>query len=539
MISANKVDVKSIYQHRSAPPPSAAAECNNRYGMSQSHEHAHHHDSRSVEAQGHMHHHHHDHDREEDFGPEKVITPESIAHLPIPEWKKKALETSSDVDCAPFGSDWGTEVNLAVACAEDKNASEIHSHHHSTPPTSDSHQHNHKQLTASDNYSHEHAHSREEHSHQHDHKQSTASDNHSHEHAHSREEHSHQHDHKQVTASDNLSHEHAHSREEHCHQHEHKQLTASDNHSHEHAHSRERHSQQHDHKQFIFSDNLSHEHAHSEGSHSYLNSTRDHLDEHENERAPHGHSHVHGHNGPLRNVGEITRLINAASNKHLPLSVKRLAIDAFVVLAKAEALTHGTDIENVHFHEVGAIDSIVDTVGVVLALNMHGVKTVSCSRLPLGEGTVVTDHGLLPVPAPATLRLLCNMLVCPGPPGYTGELVTPTAAALLKTLSQERSPKQAIDGRPPAMTLRAVGIGAGTKEFGSHPNIVRVMLGDSDENIKVVRKVSENENTSKVTNNANFLNAKLGEEDVNFGAEMNVFGALDCERHKLVHLEVR
>ena len=238
-------------------------------------------------------------------------------------------------------------------------------------------------------------------------------------------------------------------------------------------------------------------------------------------------------------MGEITRLINAASDKHLPLSVKRLAIDAFLVLAKAEALTHGTNIENVHFHEVGAIDSIVDTVGVVLALNMHGVKTVSCSRLPLGEGTVMTDHGLLPVPAPATLRLLCNMPVCPGPPGYTGELVTPTAAALLKTLSQERSPKQAIDGRPPAMTLRAVGIGAGTKEFGSHPNIVRVMLGDSDENVKVVREVSENENSSKVTSNTNSLNAKVGEEDVDFGAEMNVFGALDSERHKLVHLEVR
>jgi uncharacterized protein (DUF111 family) len=152
----------------------------------------------------------------------------------------------------------------------------------------------------------------------------------------------------------------------------------------------------------------------------------------------------------------------------------------------------------VHFHEVGAVDSIVDTVGTLLALYYLGVNlgvddddavAVSCSPLPLGEGTVWTAHGHLPVPAFATGRLMIGMPICPGPKGVTGELVTPTAAALMRVLSGVISGRDEIDrgtfwqptgvpGRPPSMIPRAVGIGAGTKDFERHPNVLRLILGD-------------------------------------------------------------
>lgn len=153
--------------------------------------------------------------------------------------------------------------------------------------------------------------------------------------------------------------------------------------------------------------------------------------------------------------------------------------------------------------EVGAVDSIVDTVGTLLMLHYLGVDlgdndkkvAVTCSALPLGEGTVWTDHGLLPVPAPATLRLMVGMPTCPGPKGVTGELVTPTAAALLRVLTGVSSSSSTayknhndsdvttawqptkIPGRPPCMIPCAIGVGAGTKDFERHPNVLRLILG--------------------------------------------------------------
>jgi hypothetical protein len=153
-------------------------------------------------------------------------------------------------------------------------------------------------------------------------------------------------------------------------------------------------------------------------SHNYTQSHRHdhthsdpHGDDH-NHSHEHSHSHSHHHThttnseiaGPLRNFSEIKSLINSSK---LPLRVKELSVETFHELAKAEAYTHGMPtIDHVHFHEVGAVDSIVDTVGTILALHILKVSSVTCSCLPLGEGTVMTAHGLLPVPAPATLRLL-------------------------------------------------------------------------------------------------------------------------------------
>lgn len=201
-------------------------------------------------------------------------------------------------------------------------------------------------------------------------------------------------------------------------------------------------------------------------------------------------------------------MLQSANPSNIPPIVSSLAIKAFTELAHAEMHTHGaSSLDAVHFHEVGAVDSIVDTVGTLLALYFLGVDlgdvgtdgtkgkkcAVTCSRLPLGEGTVWTDHGLLPVPAPATMRLMVNMPTCPGPKGVTGELVTPTAAALLRVLTgvssssagQNKSTywqSKELVGRPPCFTPRAVGIGAGTKDFEKHANILRLVLGDETQN---------------------------------------------------------
>ncbi|KAL3933386.1 MAG: hypothetical protein SGBAC_010423 [Bacillariaceae sp.] len=198
-----------------------------------------------------------------------------------------------------------------------------------------------------------------------------------------------------------------------------------------------------------------------------------------------GHDHSHDHNnnddgssnGKLRNLPEIKRMLEMASEAFLAPWVKINAIAAFTELAKAEAHTHGAaSVDAVHFHEVGAVDSIVDTVGTLIALHALGVSSVSISKLPIGEGMVWTDHGLLPVPAPATLRLMIGVPTCPGPPFVTGELVTPTGAALLRALTMKEASK--MKGRPPDnFTLDHVGIGAGTKNFDKHPNILRLMLG--------------------------------------------------------------
>jgi uncharacterized protein (DUF111 family) len=217
----------------------------------------------------------------------------------------------------------------------------------------------------------------------------------------------------------------------------------------------------------------------------------------------HGHSHSHSqsnHKGPLRNLPEIRKMLQSAPDHFIAPWVRETAIASFTELAQAEAMTHGAEsIEVVHFHEVGAIDSIIDTVGTLIALYSLGVTSVSCSRLPLGEGTVWTQHGLLPVPAPATLRLLVDMPTCPGPPGVTGELVTPTGAALLRALTIIPRPNNNIDSTekmgiarhvgPPNFTVRKIGIGAGTKDFQKHPNILRLLLGDSIERKSYINRV--------------------------------------------------
>jgi uncharacterized protein (TIGR00299 family) protein len=169
-----------------------------------------------------------------------------------------------------------------------------------------------------------------------------------------------------------------------------------------------------------------------------------------------------------RHVAQIRDLV---SRSGAPDQVRARADAAFMAIATAEGEIHGLPAEKVHLHEVGAVDAILDVVGVIWGLEMLGVEDVRCGPLRTGDGTVRAAHGVLPVPAPATLKLLEGHVVQPGPDG-AGELVTPTGAALVRVLSS---------GAPPAeyVPLRS-GYGAGTKDFPGRANALRIILADVD-----------------------------------------------------------
>jgi uncharacterized protein (TIGR00299 family) protein len=169
-----------------------------------------------------------------------------------------------------------------------------------------------------------------------------------------------------------------------------------------------------------------------------------------------------------RHITEIRELVAASG---APQSVRSTADAVFWAIATAEGAIHGLPPEEVHLHEVGAVDAILDVVGVVWGLELLGVQDVRCGVLRTGDGTVKAAHGLLPVPAPATLKLLEGHRVQPGPEG-AGELVTPTGAALVRVLSSGPPPRDYVP--------RASGYGAGTKDFPGRANALRVILADVD-----------------------------------------------------------
>ena len=166
-----------------------------------------------------------------------------------------------------------------------------------------------------------------------------------------------------------------------------------------------------------------------------------------------------------RSLSEINDILKRSS---LHPQVKKLSQDIFHNLGNAEATIHDVDIEEVHFHEVGAVDSIIDIIGSVIGISLLGVDTIICSPLPLGHGFVSCEHGLLPLPAPATVELL------KGIPVYTvernQETVTPTGAAIIKTLSNQF-------GEMPPMKIRKIGYGSG-KIKSDYPNVLRISLAN-------------------------------------------------------------
>jgi uncharacterized protein (TIGR00299 family) protein len=181
---------------------------------------------------------------------------------------------------------------------------------------------------------------------------------------------------------------------------------------------------------------------------------------------------------PHRHLRHIEAILEAAD---LPARVRERSRAVFRRLAEAEAAVHGTTPEQVHFHEVGAVDAIVDVVGTVLGLDALGVERVSASALPVGGGSVDCEHGRMPVPAPATAWLLRGVPIVPTP--IRTELVTPTGAALLATLAEGWGP-------PPPCTLEAVGTGAGGRDLPEQANVLRVFLGRAGEALPGRRTVT-------------------------------------------------
>jgi pyridinium-3,5-bisthiocarboxylic acid mononucleotide nickel chelatase len=177
----------------------------------------------------------------------------------------------------------------------------------------------------------------------------------------------------------------------------------------------------------------------------------------------HEHRPEHG-----RSLSEIFRIIEKAA---ISSTAKASAIKIVETLGQAEAEIHGTSIDQVHFHEVGAVDAMVDIVCAAVGAESLTVDEWVCSPLNLGGGTVKCAHGTLPVPAPATLKLLQNAPVYSSGPQV--ELVTPTGAAIVKTLSTRFAPF-------PAMKIEKAGYGAGTRDFPEHPNLLRITIGDAE-----------------------------------------------------------
>lgn len=214
-------------------------------------------------------------------------------------------------------------------------------------------------------------------------------------------------------------------------------------HSHEHHHEHEHHEHNHGHHH-------PHEHGHAqEDSHS---------DEHDHE-----HSHSHHHRG----YRDIAEMIEASDLKP---AVKEMSIHIFHTLAESEAKMHSTTVDEVHFHEVGALDSIIDIIGAAIGLDYLGIERLYASSLPYGEGHVHTQHGVLPIPAPATLDLLTRAKAPLRSTTADKELVTPTGAAILAALATFERPN---------MTLSAVGVGAGKREM-SWANIFRLIIGETE-----------------------------------------------------------
>ncbi len=249
---------------------------------------------------------------------------------------------------------------------------------------------------------------------------------------------------------------------------------SGEGHGHDHAHQEhagEGHAHE-DHAQEIHS----HDHAHEHDSHLHHTHEAQHGHEHEHEHAaPAQHSHedehaAHSHEHVAhRSLSTILSIIQAAPIKD---SVKLRASQAFQLLGEAEAAIHSIPIEKVHFHEVGAVDTIVDIVCAAAGCEALGVDRWMASPLNVGSGTVKCEHGTLPVPAPATLALLGDAPVYAA--GSPMERVTPTGAALLRMLDVGY-------GVLPAMRVQARGYGAGGRDTPGEPNLLRLLVGEAQE----------------------------------------------------------
>jgi uncharacterized protein (TIGR00299 family) protein len=225
-------------------------------------------------------------------------------------------------------------------------------------------------------------------------------------------------------------------------------------------------------------------HSHGEGRHAHPHhDVHLHADDHSREADQHSHGHSHRRDdpahrhGPHHSLKDIAGIIERSA---LTREGKDRAIHLFRRLGEAEAAIHDMPLEKIHLHEVGALDSIIDIVGVVYGMDWLGADRVVASPLNVGSGTVVCAHGTFPVPAPATARLL------EGVPVYAGEvaaeLVTPTGALIVTDYA-------ASFDRLPMMRVASIGYGAGDRDFARNPNVLRILVGEADSAAAAARVV--------------------------------------------------
>ena len=206
-------------------------------------------------------------------------------------------------------------------------------------------------------------------------------------------------------------------------------------------------------------------HGHCHSHHSDHCHDHDHSHEHEHDHS-HSHSHDHGHDHSHNTLEAITHRI---SHLNIPEEVRRNILSVYNILAEAESHVHGVSIANIHFHEVGTLDALADIAAVCLLIHKLRPDRILASPIHVGSGQVHCAHGILPVPAPATARILRDIPIYSG--SVKGELCTPTGAALLKHFVTE------FTSLPP-LRLQAIGYGMGKKDFPA-ANCIRSFLGDS------------------------------------------------------------
>ena len=227
-------------------------------------------------------------------------------------------------------------------------------------------------------------------------------------------------------------------------------LNESHGHDHSHSHSHDQH-HHHDHGH-------SHDHTHHhEHSHSH---SHDHDHSHSHDHGHHHHDHGHHH----RHLSDIQAIIDKA---HISAGAKKIAHEIFLLIGKAESQIHNIPLDKIHFHEISAVDSIIDIVGNAVLIDKLEIGKVYCTPVCTGFGMVNTQHGMLPVPAPATAELLKGIPVYPGK--EEGEKITPTGAAILKYLNPDFSTG--------SYTTKKIAYGPGKKDF-HYPNVVRISLID-------------------------------------------------------------
>ena len=256
---------------------------------------------------------------------------------------------------------------------------------------------------------------------------------------------------------------HAHSQEEeHGHEHVH---AHGDEHDHQHSHSHEEeHSHGHTHSH---EEEPNHEHVHThDNEHEHSHSQEDHAHEHtHSHEGEHTHAHGHHHHHQHRGMKEIRQIIAAAD---MTENARKISLDIFEILAQAEAKAHNVPAEEVHFHEVGAVDSIVDILSVAVCLDNLGITDVIVPVLYEGTGTIRCQHGILPVPVPAVTNIVQQCGLDLKITSVKGELVTPTGAAIVAAVRTGKT-------LPENFEIEKIGIGAGKRTYEC-PGILRAML---------------------------------------------------------------